>query len=330
MRIVSLKQIRSFYCDSNATIFESAQKNGIHLEHSCLSARCRSCAVQMISGKTKDKIDDLVLSEKEKSDGWILTCNSIPLSDIVLDTEELGSVKIFEKKIVPAKIHEIETINSNVVKVVLRLPPNSNFEYHSGQYVNISRGELKRSYSIMNTYAENGMLSFLIKKYEGGSMSAYWFDQAKVNDLLRIEGPVGSFYYKESTRENLILVATGTGIAPINSILEGLSKNNLDSAKKKIWVVFGVRTEDDLIWNAAEFKSLPSFNYIPVLSRPTNNWTGKRGYVQDIIMELGLSLEDTDVYACGSNLMIQDLQKKLLENGLSKKHFYSDAFVATN
>jgi CDP-4-dehydro-6-deoxyglucose reductase len=327
---IKLANNSTFFCALNNTIFQSAQENGINLEHSCLSARCRSCAVQLISGKIKDKIDDLILSEKEKSEGWILTCNSIPLTDLVLDTEGLGQIRIFDKKIIPAKIHEIERINSNVVKVILRLPPNSNFEYYSGQYVNISRGELKRSYSIMNTYAESGLLTFLIKKYDGGSMSLYWFEQAKVNDLLRIEGPIGSFYYKESTRENLILVATGTGIAPINSILEGLSKNNSNSSNKKIWVVFGVRTEDDLVWNADEFNSLLNINFIPVLSRPTNNWTGKTGYVQDIILELGLSLEDTDVYACGSDLMIQDLQKKLYENGLSKKQFYSDAFVATN
>jgi len=328
--IIELNKGQTFLSIANSTIFESAQKNGIHLDHSCLSARCRSCAVQLISGKTEDKKNDLVLTKKEKSEGWILTCNAIPLTDLVLDTEDLGSIKIFKKKIIPAKIHEIEAINSNVVKVILRLPPNSNFEYHSGQYVNISRGDLKRSYSIMNTYAENGFLSFLIKKYDGGAMSAFWFDQAKENDLLRIEGPIGSFYYKESTNQNLILVATGTGIAPINSILEGLIKNNLDLCNKKIWVVFGVRTEDDQIWSPDEFRSLPNLKYIPVLSRPKNSWTGKTGYVQDVIIELGLSFKDTDVYACGSKLMIQDLQNKLLENGICKKQFYSDAFVSTN
>jgi CDP-4-dehydro-6-deoxyglucose reductase len=195
---ITLKNGKIFLCDSNTTIFEAAKNNGIILEHSCLTARCRSCVVQIEEGTTHDKLDDLVLSAEEKSNKWALSCNSIPTSDVVLDIEDLGGIKVFEKKIVPAKIQSIEKLTDNVIQVILRLPPNSNFEYNSGQYVNITKGQIKRSYSIANAYQEKGSITFLIKKYENGQMSNYWFDEAKENDLLRIEGPIGSFFIRKS------------------------------------------------------------------------------------------------------------------------------------
>ena len=207
---ITLKNGKSFTCDSNTTIFEAAKSNGIILEHSCLSARCRSCAVQLKSGIKIDKLDDLVLSADERSNNWALSCNSIPTSDLVLDVEDLGDIQIFEKKIIPAKIQAINKLNDNVIELSLRLPPNSNFAFNSGQYVNITKGDIKRSYSIANSNEQNSLLTFFIKKYQNGLMSKYWFEAAKINDLLRIEGPLGSFFYRESQQENIIFLATVT------------------------------------------------------------------------------------------------------------------------
>jgi CDP-4-dehydro-6-deoxyglucose reductase len=327
---INLKNGKSFLCDSNSTIFEAAKRNGIILEHSCLTVRCRSCAVQVESGKTIDKLDDLVLSTEEKSNNWTLTCNAIPNSDLVLDIEDLGDIQVFEKKIIPAKIQVINRLNDTVIEVSLRLPPNSNFGYNSGQYVNIIKGSINRSYSVANSYRESGSLSFLIKKYENGQMSNYWFDEAKENDLLRIEGPIGSFFLRKSEVENIIFLATGTGIAPIKAILESVSLCGQKYKNKKFWIFNGARYENDLFWRPNELNAISNLNYIPVLSRASENWNGEKGYVQEIVLKVGIDLKNAEVYACGSINMIESAKKMLVENGLNIKSFFSDAFVATN
>ena len=327
---IKLRNGKSFSCDSNTTVFEAAKNNGIILEHSCLNARCRSCAVQVESGTTIDKLDDLVLSAKEKSNKWILSCNAKPTSDLVLDIEDLGDIKVFEKKIIPAKIQSINKLNNSVIEVSLRLPPNSNFGYNSGQYFNITKGTIKRSYSVANACKESGVLTFLIKKYENGLMSNYWFDEAKENDLLRIEGPIGSFFLRETQAENIIFLATGTGVAPIKAILESITESPKKLLNKKIWIFTGARNQNDIFWQPNELNEIPNLKYIPVLSRPSEDWKGEKGYIQDILIKQNIPLENAQVYACGSNTMIESAKKLLIEKGLNKKNFFSDAFVATN
>jgi CDP-4-dehydro-6-deoxyglucose reductase len=327
---IKLKNGKSFNCDSNTTIFEAAKNAGIVLEHSCLTARCRSCVVQVETGSTKDKLDDLVLTLEEKSNNWTLSCNSIPTSDLILDIEDLGDIKVFEKKIIPAKIQAINKLNESVIEVSLRLPPNSNFGYNSGQYVNITKGTIKRSYSVANAYRESGVLTFLIKKYENGLMSNYWFDEAKENDLLRIEGPIGSFFLRKTEAENIIFLATGTGVAPVKAILESITDSPNKFSDKKIWIIFGARNESDIFWQPNELNEVSNLKYIPVLSRASEDWKGESGYVQDILIKQNIPLENAQVYACGSNTMIESAKKLLIEKGLNKTNFFSDAFVATN
>ncbi len=327
---ITLKNGKAFNCDANETIFEGAKKNGIILEHSCLLARCRSCAVQIEYGTVIEKNDDLILSKEEKLNQWVLSCNAIPTSNIILNIEDLGGIQIFDKKIIPSKIQSIVKLNDNVIEVSLRLSPNSNFEYNSGQYVNIIKGDIKRSYSIANAFEQNALLTFFIKKYDNGLMSNYWFEEAKVNDLLRIEGPLGSFFIRENDQENIIFLATGTGVAPIKAILENLNKSEQNFRNKKIWLFVGARNENDLFWNPSELWNINDINYIPVLSRASIEWAGERGYIQDIVLKHSISLANSLVFACGSNVMIESAKKLLIENGLNKTHFFSDAFVQSN
>lgn len=325
---IVLKNDKSFSCDSDTTIFDAAQKAGVILEHSCLNARCSSCVVKVLSGKIKNLKEELVLTEEEKKQNFILSCNSIPLSNLKLDIEDLGDIKLFDKKIVPVKISSIEKIGSDVLKVIFRLPPSSNFQFNAGQYVNLIKGTINRSYSIANRSDGKNQLEFLIKKYENGLMSKYLFEEAKLNDLLRIEGPLGSFFLRESECENIVFLATGTGIAPVKAILESILEVPSDFSKKKFWIFVGARHKADLLWepniNNIEIK------YIPVLSRQVKDWNGEKGYVQDIVLKQNINLKDAQVYACGSNEMIQSAKKVLFKNSLKENSFFSDAFVSTN
>lgn len=327
---IKLRNGKSFNCDSNTTIFEAAKNNGIILEHSCLTARCRSCAVKVESGTTINKLDDLVLTAEEVLNNWTLSCNAVPNSDLVLDIDDLGDIKIFEKKIIPAKIQAINKLNNTVIEVSLRLAPNSNFGYNPGQYVNVTKGTIKRSYSVSNSYKVSGIITFLIKKYENGLMSNYWFDEAKENDLLRIEGPIGSFFLRETEAENIIFLATGTGVAPIKAILESILESPKKLSNKMIWIFSGARNEKDLFWQPNELNEILNLNYIPVLSRASKDWEGEKGYIQDILIKKNIPLDNAQVYACGSITMIESAKKLLIEKGLNKKNFFSDAFLATN
>ena len=326
---IKLKNNKTFTCDSTTTIFEAAKSAGIFLEHSCLTARCRSCVVKIAEGATKDKLDDIVLSEEEKKQKLTLSCNAIPTTDLLLDIEDLGNVILYDKKIVPAKIQSIQKLTQDVIKVSLRLPPNANFKYNSGQYVNLIKGNLKRSYSVANAFKEKASLDFFIKKYENGLMSAYWFEGAKENDLLRMEGPLGSFFIRESNYENIIFLATGTGIAPIKAILENIHASPLDFKDKQFFVFVGARYKEDLFWEPDIHRDI-KITYIPVLSRQKQGWTGERGYVQDAVLRHHIDLENVQVYACGSNEMIQAAKEVFIKNKLSESNFFSDAFVATN
>ena len=327
---ISLKNNKSFEFKNEASIFHAAQSSGIILEHSCLTGRCRSCIVKVLSGKTVDIREDIILSKDEKKENFILSCNSKPLSNLQLDIEDLGDIKLFEKKIVPAKISSIKIYSNDVIKVVLRLPPTSDFQFNAGQYVNIIKGDLKRSYSIANKSDNKNQLEFFIKKYESGLMSKYWFEQARVNDLLRVEGPLGSFFLRETQCENIVFLATGTGIAPIKAILESVSEAPLILSEKKLWIFVGARYEKDLIWDPTIINNKIQVNYIPVLSRQINDWDGEKGYVQEVVLRQKMNLENTQVYACGSNEMIQAAKRILIKNSLKENNFYSDAFVSTN
>tara|TARA_X000000950_G_scaffold14462_1_gene15658 strand:- start:31899 stop:32885 length:987 start_codon:yes stop_codon:yes gene_type:complete len=325
---IKLNNGKSFNCDQNSTIFEAAKKNNIILEHSCLASRCRSCIVKVMSGKTVNMQEELVLTDEDKNENFVLSCNAKPLSDLELDIEDLGDITTFVKKILPSKISVIEKLTDDIVRVVLRLPPSSNFNFNSGQYVNIIKGNISRSYSIANSSDHKNQLEFFIKKYTNGLMSKYFFEEAKINDLLRLEGPIGTFFLRNSDSTNIIFLATGTGIAPIKSILEGLDRSPEKNMNKNLWLIFGARFKEDLFWKP-NFKNL-SIEYIPVLSRENQHWKGAKGYVQDIVLQQKIDLENTQVYACGSNDMIKSAKKLFFNNNLNQNNFFSDAFVQTN
>jgi CDP-4-dehydro-6-deoxyglucose reductase len=167
-----------------------------------------------------------------------------------------------------------------------------------------------------------------IRAVEGGAMSHYWFGQAKPNDLLRFHGPLGTFFLRDVSGLDLVFLATGTGIAPVKAMLEGLAGVSPEMHPRSISVYWGGRKNEDLYWDPRP--SHPNVNYIPVLSRADAEWEGRRGYVQNVLMDDRLDLSQAVVYACGSNQMITDARGLLVKNGLSGHRFYSDAFVCSS
>ena len=328
MPVVALSNETKFEAQTDKSILESARQQGIALEHSCRTGRCGVCKAKVISGETEVVQAEESLTAEDEADGFILTCCRAAKADLQLDIEDLGELSSIQTKTLPCRIDTLQFLSDDVVEVVLRTPPAIRLEYLPGQYVDmIGKDGLRRSYSIANAPREDRKITLQIRKVELGKMSQYWFEEAKINDLLRMEGPLGTFCLRNSSASQLILLATGTGIAPVKAMLEELSNTPEVNSYSHIYLYWGGRTEQDIYWRPV-FESLP-LTFIPILSR-TPDWQGRKGYVQEAVVDDGHNLCDAVVYACGSEAMIHNAREKLASAGLSTKHFYSDAFVSSN
>ena len=324
---IHLKNNKTYTCEENTSLLQAALDSGIALEYSCLNARCSSCRVKILEGEVENLQDEQVLTAEEKAAGYVLSCNVVPRSEVVLDVEDLG-VTLPKPQVTPCKINSITAVAPHIAEVVLRLPPKVDFQFLAGQYIDIIRNGQKRSYSISHSQCEANELRLFIRNYEGGLFSQYWFNEAKPNDLLRMEGPLGTFFYRNNPNcEEIVLIATGTGIAPIKAILEQLQSTPELTTHKKIWLFWGGRKKEDLFWQPKT--TLPNFTYIPVLSRE-EQWQGAKGYVQEVALQQPIHWQKAQVYACGSEVMIQSAQKLLSEQGLKEENFFADAFIAGN
>ncbi|MDH1429851.1 FAD-binding oxidoreductase [Comamonas aquatica] len=328
MALITLSSGKSFETSSDSTILDSATQSHVGLPYSCKTGRCSTCKCKVVSGETKVLVAELGLTEVEKSDGWILSCARTATTDLVLEVEDLGGVAIPEAKTLACRISSLETLAPDVIKVVLRLPPNVALNFIPGQYIDvIGPGGIRRSYSLANAPKADNTLELHIRAVEKGVMSQYWFNQSTVNNLLRLHGPQGTFFLRKIAQRDLIFLATGTGIAPVKAMLEGLPTLSEDQQPQSITVIWGARHEHDLYFDVA---SLPGVQkYIPVLSRAEATWQGEQGYVQDVLLRHISDLRNAVVYACGSDSMIHSAKSTLTAASLNSHNFYSDAFVCS-
>ncbi|MDA9285243.1 FAD-binding oxidoreductase [Pseudomonadales bacterium] len=309
------------------SILESGEKSDTRLPYSCRTGRCSSCKCQVLFGETEVLSAELGLTQKEKADGWILSCVRAAVSDLAIEVDDLGGLELYEPKILPCRINFLERISNDVVCVILRLPQNSGFQAMPGQHVEVIGGDgVRRSYSIANKLATN-LVELHIKKVANGSLSEYWFKEAKENDLLRLNGPLGTFFLRDMREKNLVFLATGTGIAPVKAMLESIEHLSAENTPDSVTVFWGGRTSEDLYYDVSEGK--PFLRYVPVLSRAPQGWDGERGYVQEVFVEEKPDLTSTIVYACGSDQMIHGARVLLTGLGLPTSMFFSDAFVSS-
>lgn len=311
-----------FDCNADETIIQSALRNDVFLEHSCLSGKCSSCKFKILEGETETNTEELTLIADDRNNGFVLTCVRKPLTNLVIEAENLSQYGFTQAKTIPAKINEITKLTQDILSVKLRLPPTQNIEFIEGQYLNTIWKGVKRSYSIASA-SSSGTIDLIIKYYPNGTMSEYWFNEAKINDLLRLEIPKGTFFLRKNDNlENLIFVATGTGIAPIKSIIESAKNQDKFNQYQRIIVLWGMKYEHEIFWKP----SSQQVEFIPVLSREN----GAKDYVQYHLPKLDVDWTKTAIYACGSDIMIQEVNRKCIELGLITKNFYSDAFVVSN
>lgn len=328
MPAIILPSGRRFQSDQGETLLDAALRCGITLEHSCRTGRCSTCKGRVLAGSTTALHEEVGLSTQQRDDGWILTCIRRAESDMTLDIQDLGNVTLHPARTWPCRIQALQPLASDVLKVVLRLPPSSQFDYHPGQYVDvIGPAGVRRSYSVANAPTPDKQVELHIRAVPDGALSRYWFEQARVNDLLRLHGPLGTFFLRDVAGLDLVCLATGTGIAPIKAALEGLRRRPQDALPASIRVYWGGRKPADLYWDPG-LLDLP-LRFVPVLSRPEPAWRGVRGHVQQAFLADQPQLARMAVYACGSDAMIHDARDLLMRSGLREGRFHSDAFVSS-
>lgn len=306
----------SFHSENN--LLDDAISQSIHLEHSCKTGDCGTCSAELISGSIQNENGDIL------TEGCFLTCQSQALSDVIIKANYYPELTLIKQQTVPCKVAKVEYLTDDIVVLNFRFPPTVKFDYIPGQYVDLSFNGIKRSYSIANAKKEDKSIELHIRKVPNGKMSDMIFGKININQLLRIEGPKGTFFLRNNNKP-LILLATGTGIAPIKAIVEELIQSE---EKRDVYIYWGMRFNNEiycqeLIKLASEFSHI---HFYPVLSKE-KNYQGLKGYVQDSVCERFDCLSDYEVYACGSLNMINDARKKFEKRQLLSDAFYSDAFT---
>ena len=310
MKVAKLKCGTSFDLYENKAILESALEQNITLNYSCLTGQCEACKIRVVSGETVEFRKEIGLLDEERSKGFILSCCRFALSNIELDGENLPEFTNLKKARTPAKILKLEKQSEDLAIISLRLHPSCNFNFIPGQYVNLSYGDITRSYSIMDYDTEDKRLKLFIRYYESGMMSHYFMNNAKEGDLLRIYGPLGTFSLRDISNDSkFVFFATGTGIAPFFSIIKYLESIK---SNKQIFLFWGNRYKSDFI-------ELPETNYIDLTvhkSLSREKGTGYfNGYIQDDFQLNFQTIDSIEPYICGSESMIECVKEKLILMG---------------
>lgn len=317
-----------FVASASDSLVDAALLAGIALPHSCKTGRCSTCKCKVKRGETFALQTETGLTDSEKANGWILSCVRAAQTDVTLEVEDLGDLLLPPSKTLPCRVSSLERLAADVVRVVLRLPPGADFRAIPGQHiVVIGPFGVRRSYSLANAMTADKTLELHVRAVDGGIMSNYWFNQAKENDLLRLTGPLGTFFLRNLRKINLVFLATGTGIAPVKAMLESLAMVAPSQAHQSVTVYWGGRTPSDFY---IDVQSIPAgHRFVPVLSRAASDWAGATGYVQDAFLATHPDLTSTVVYACGSDAMIRSAKAKLCAAGLPEPLFFADAFVSS-
>ena len=321
-----------FDAAADQTVLEAALAADLMLPHSCRDGACGACKGQVIEGRVDHGSHSAsALSAAEQAEGYALFCCAKPLSDLVVQARNVVRAGDIPIRKLPCRVHRLQRLADDVMLLDLKLPASEAFRFRAGQYIDILlAGGQRRSFSIANAPHDGSHIELHVRRIDGGSFTAHVFERMKEKDILRFEGPLGSFWLREDSQRPIVLVAGGTGFAPIKSIIEHAIETGL---RRPISLYWGARERTGLYldelarsWEAA----LPSLRYIPVLSDAAQDlsWEGRRGLVHQAVMDDFAELSGHEVYACGAPAMIDAARTGLCTGrGLPEHAFFADAFT---
>jgi CDP-4-dehydro-6-deoxyglucose reductase, E3 len=325
---------RSFSASADETLLAAGIRQGIGLPYGCKDGACGSCKCKKLSGTVVHGThQSKALSPEEEAAGMVLTCCGVAQSDVVLESRQVTSEGAFPIKKMPTRVNLLEKKSPDVMLLRLQLPANDSFSYHAGQYVEfILRDGARRSYSMANApHTLAAGLELHIRHMPGGKFTDHVFKIMKEKEILRIEGPFGSFYLREDSAKPIILLASGTGFAPIKAVLEHMQFMGITRPATLYW---GGRRPADLYlndWVQAQLAAMPNLHYLPVVSDalPEDSWTGRTGFVHQAVLEDFPDLSGHQVYACGAPIVVDSARAAYTgQAGLPDEEFFADSFTS--
>ncbi len=326
---------RSFSANADETLLAAAIRQGIGLPYGCKDGACGSCKCKMLEGTVTHGAHQLkALTAEEEASGFILTCCGVAHSDVVLESRQVTDESAFPIRKMPVRVTSLQRASHDVMVIHLQLPASDMMKYHAGQYVEfLLRDGDRRAYSMANaphTQTETPGLELHIRHMPGGKFTDHVFGAMKEKEILRIEGPYGSFFLREDSDKPLVLLASGTGFAPLKALIEHMQHKNITRPAVLYW---GGRRPADLYmhdWMQAKVAEMPHLRYIPVISDalPEDHWTGRTGFVHQAVLEDFSDLSGHQVYACGAPIVVESARDAYSAlAGLPAEEFFADAFT---
>ncbi len=316
----------TFPIAKDETILEAALEHGYALPYSCRNGACGVCKGKVLQGSVDHgKSQAFMLSEEEKAAGLALFCCAKPLSDLVIESHEVTTERDIPVKTLPCRVEKMVKLSDDVMALYLKLPANERLQFLAGQYIDILQKDGKpRSFSLANAQHDDEFLELHVRNIVGGAFTHHVFNEMKERDILRIKGPLGTFFLHEDSDKPIIFVASGTGFAPVKAIIEHALHIGF---KREMHFYWGVRKQSDLYmldkvkeWEAQGIK------FTAVVS--DEQWSGRMGFVHQAVLDDFKDLSGYAVYACGAPVVVEAAHREFTgQRGLPNGAFYSDAFT---
>jgi len=318
-----------FSANPDTSVLQSALDAGLMLPYGCRDGACGSCKGRVLEGSVDHgKSPETTLSVAERETGFALFCCAKPTSDLVLEVRDVRRITDIPIKKLPCRVQSIVRAADDVIVLTLKLPANDTFRFLAGQYIDfLLAGGKRRSFSIANAPEREGEMELHIRLVEGGSFTTHVFNTMKERDILRFEGPLGSFYLRESSKP-IVMVAGGTGFAPMKGLIEHMIATG---NHRPVTLYWGARDRAGLYLFdlAREWETkLPGFKFVPVISdMPPEGWQGRTGLVHQAALADFPDMSGVQVYACGAPPMIDAARADFtVRCGLPADAFFADAF----
>jgi CDP-4-dehydro-6-deoxyglucose reductase len=327
---------RLFTAEPDEAMLAAGIRQGIGLPYGCKDGACGSCKCKLVSGSVvHGPHQSKALSADEEAAGYVLTCCGVAQSDVVIESRQVTEVGAFPIKKMPVRVSALERASHDVMVLRLQLPASDTFQYRAGQYVEfLLRDGDRRSYSMANaphTQTAAPSLELHVRHMPGGKFTDHVFGPMKEKDILRIEGPYGSFFLREDSDKPMVLLASGTGFAPIKAVIEHMQFKGITREATLYW---GGRRPADLYqsaWIEARLAEMPNLRYVPVVSNalPDDEWTGRTGFVHEAVLQDLPDLSGHEVYACGAPIVIESAKRDYTTKaGLPDEAFFADSFTS--
>ncbi|WP_126457090.1 CDP-6-deoxy-delta-3,4-glucoseen reductase [Sulfuriflexus mobilis] len=320
----------SFTANADESILEAALRQQVGLSYSCRDGLCGVCKAHILEGEvTYPGERPEALTVAEQAEGMALLCQAHAGSDCRIEAHVAEAIAGIPIRKLPCRVITNEQLAHDVIRLDLKLPEGTDFKFLAGQYIDfLLQNGHRRSFSIANAPHDAEHLELHVRHAKGGEFTDFVFEHLKTKALLRMEGPLGSFYLREDTDRPIIFMAGGTGFAPIKGIIEHALHEGINRPMHLYW---GARSKRDLYMNALPEKWAEEhahITYVPVLSDPLkkDNWQGRTGFVHDAIMTDFDDLSGFDIYAGGPPQMVHGGFEAFAKKGLTEEHYFSDSF----